>query len=144
MKTRSLAFTCVFVLSAVASAPAAQAAIVWGMGTGIGPLNPGTQYASFRFAAYVSHNSLTDDDVYDTMGVTAHIQVNSDYWNYFANAQVPVADGNVNQNIGNGISDVPIVDGYYAMQAWIHADQNDIGYKSVAATCYEYQQDCGP
>jgi len=78
------------------------------------------------------------------MGITAHIVAVGNYWNNFANAQVPVTDSNINQNVGNSITSVHILDGFYGMQAWIHADGSDVGYMSVGATCYEYAQDCGP
>lgn len=45
------------------------------------------------------------------MGITAHIVAVGNYWNNFANAQVPVTDSNINQNVGNSITSVPILDG---------------------------------
>lgn len=143
MKFSRFAHFFLSVLIATTSATVAEGAIVWHSDSGFGPMFPQTSYARFKFAAYATHNSLSDDLAFDTYGVIADIGYAGNVWDGMADHEDPVTDANINQRLGNG-GDVPIVDGFYWMQRWLLADGNDIDYVNVGATCYEYYQDCGP
>jgi hypothetical protein len=125
-----------FAVLAASTLPVANAAVVWGNASGFG-WGGGSVY----FSAYATHDSLTDDDYYNSYGVYADAGYPGGGWEPLANSFQSVTDSNIYDQIGNGDT-AAITDGTYWIGARLYANNNQIDGYDDELTCYEYYQAC--